>query len=111
MLIFNNIFDFLNGEKTCKVFSKKLFQSFFFLIYQLLRFNKTISDEGVVKAIGEVRRIGNSKIVSVTCRLDPEKFKNVHYIMWWVIWWRPKAAKTYGLIAGKIYKMKVRTDK
>lgn len=61
---------------------------------------KAWSDEGVVKAIGEVRRIGNSKIVSVTCRLDPDKFKNVHYIMWWVMWWRPKAAKTYGLIAG-----------
>uniref|UniRef100_K1Q391 Uncharacterized protein n=1 Tax=Magallana gigas TaxID=29159 RepID=K1Q391_MAGGI len=66
-----------------------------------LLFNKTISDEGVVKAIGEVRRIGNSKIVSVTCRLDPDKFKNVHYIMWWVMWWRPKAAKTYGLIADR----------
>ncbi|XP_052718840.1 uncharacterized protein LOC128190726 isoform X2 [Crassostrea angulata] len=61
---------------------------------------KKWSDKGVVKAIGEVRRIGNSKIVSVTCRLDPTKFGMVKFIMWWVMWWRPKTAKTYGLIAG-----------
>ncbi|XP_065940063.1 uncharacterized protein [Magallana gigas] len=60
---------------------------------------KEWSDEGVVKAIGEVRRIGNSKIVSVTCRLDPTKFKMVKFIVWWVMLWRPKTAKTYGLIA------------
>ncbi|XP_048730975.1 uncharacterized protein LOC125648095 isoform X5 [Ostrea edulis] len=67
-------------------------------------YTKEYSEKGSIDVKGEVRRVGNSKIVSVSCHMNIPKSRPIlRWVIWWIMWWRAKPDSSPKMIGGSFF--------